>query len=58
MKAYSKAIAAFLGSFIPALTVPLIAGHLPTQSDLLTALGLALAATTAVYFAPKNSTTR
>lgn len=52
---YSKAIAAFLGSFVPALTVPLIAGHWPTQPDVITAIGLALAATTAVYFAPKNA---
>jgi len=55
MKRYSKAIAAFLGVFIPALAVPLIAGHLPAHSDWLTALGLSLTATASTYLAPKNA---
>lgn len=55
MKRYSKAIGAFLGVFVPALAVPLIAGHLPAQPDWLTALGLSLTATATTYFAPKNA---
>lgn len=53
LRPYSKAVAAFLTTFAGSFGAALLDGHLE-RTEVLAALGVAIAATAGVYAAPKN----